>query len=133
VTAERGTRYVPRDPELLKNTFATLGVENPVSIFTSGAELIEYLRRQTDGLANGSPAVLFLDVHLPQIDGFGVIAWVRHQPGLATLKIVVLSGSCTDGDRQQALALGADKFLLKPADPADLREIFSGQAIRNQT
>lgn len=119
----------PLDVELLRNTFAALGVENPVSVFSNGAELIEYLRPHGDTTANEAPSLLFLDVHLPQIDGFGVIAWIRRQRTLATLNIVVLSGSSSESDRQQALNLGANRFLLKPADPDDLRGIFTSAVL----
>jgi len=57
---------------------------------------------------------LLLDLKMPRKNGFEVIAWVRAQPGLKRLPIVVLSSSKEDPDINQAYELGANTYLVKP-------------------
>ena len=58
---------------------------------------------------------------MPQIDGCGVVAWIRRQPALRAWLVVVVSGSGDSEDVRRVLAIGADRVLEKPANEADLR------------
>jgi CheY-like chemotaxis protein len=115
----------PFDVMLFKNSLAALSVEWPVAVFPNGVELIEFLKVCVDPPVAERPQVLFLDLGLPQVDGFGVIAWIRSQAHLAHLKIVVVSGACEPNEVRHAVSLGANEFLLKPAAPDTLAEIFT--------
>jgi CheY-like chemotaxis protein len=114
----------PFDVILLTNVLTSADIANPVIAFGNGAEAIDFLRRVVNDAGSTVPAALVLDLHLPQVDGFGVIAWVRRQPILADLKVIVLAGTREPDEVQRAVALGANEFLLKPADPVTLRELL---------
>ncbi len=60
---------------------------------------------------------------MPGTDGFEVLKWVREQPGLAALRIVVLTGSQDVRDVNKAYQLGANSFLVKPVDFAHFVEL----------
>jgi DNA-binding NarL/FixJ family response regulator len=50
------------------------------------------------------------------MDGFEVLRWIRHQPGLNSLRVVVLTSSDHIRDVNQAYQLGANSFMVKPTD-----------------
>lgn len=74
----------------------------------------EYGNRQCFPL----PDMLFLDFKMPRMGGLEVLQWLQTR----TLKprVIVLSGSDLISDRQQALALGADDFRVKPNAPDEM-------------
>jgi DNA-binding NarL/FixJ family response regulator len=66
------------------------------------------------------PALVLLDVALPDVDGFEVCRELRDAFGDA-LPIVLTSANRTDAhDRVAGLLLGADDYIVKPCDPAEL-------------
>jgi excisionase family DNA binding protein len=72
-----------------------------------------------DALRAFLPAVMTLDLRMPGIDGFQVLDYVRQDPELARLKILVLS-SLPEERLRQAVAAGADDALAKPFEAAEL-------------
>jgi CheY-like chemotaxis protein len=106
-----------------------LGKGTPIEslqVVTSGEEAIEYLEG-TGRYSNRSefplPAVLLLDLELPGISGFDVLRWIRNCPGLNTLKVVVITCSELEQDASLACILGANSFIVKPADLRSLIEM----------
>jgi len=69
------------------------------------------------------PALLLLDLRLPFIRGFEVLEWVRSQPGLRHMIVVVLTASKQIEDIERAYELGANSYLVKPQDPRELVSI----------
>jgi DNA-binding NarL/FixJ family response regulator len=53
---------------------------------------------------------------MPEVSGFEVLKWIRQHPNLRDLRVVVLSGSEDMRDVDAAYKLGANSFLIKPAD-----------------
>lgn len=65
------------------------------------------------------PALVTLDIGLPGADGIEVLGWLRvFHPGL----IVMVTARGRDADTEQALASGADGYIVKPFRPRSLRE-----------
>lgn len=71
-------------------------------------------------LETAQPAVMLLDVLLPGLDGFAVTAEVRRRPSLRGLPIVLITSLGDRSSRVRGLQAGADEFLSKPVDPAEL-------------
>jgi len=68
-----------------------------------------------DALRNhGAPSVLFLDVELPDGDGFDILVYVRCHPRLSLLPVVMLTAKGKPEDIRKGLALGADGYVPKP-------------------
>jgi len=92
-------------------------VDFPLQIATDGEQALDYLRGEgvfSDRAEHPLPALVFLDLKLPYVHGFEVLAWIRAQPALATLPVLVLTSSPEVRDRERALALGAKDYLVKP-------------------
>jgi two-component system, OmpR family, response regulator len=74
--------------------------------------------------------LMILDVGLPDMSGFDVLAHVTGEPALDGLPVVMLTGYSEADDRARADRAGVDRYLVKPFRPADLRsavlEILNG-------
>jgi CheY-like chemotaxis protein len=107
------------DVLLIKRALMCMCMPHTVVTVEDGAEVISYLRGE-DSYANRAeyplPDLLLLDLKMPRVDGFEVIEWVRGQPTLAALRILVLSSSNQMQDVNRAYQLGANSFLVKPND-----------------
>jgi CheY-like chemotaxis protein len=66
-----------------------------------------------------------LDLKMPRVNGFEVLQWLRQQPGLARIPVVVLSGSGLETDIEEAYRLGANTYFTKPGQLAELRKIIA--------
>ena len=109
----------PDDVALLRRSFIKAKILNPLHIVTGGQEAIDYLAGKGK-YANREefpfPALVLLDLNMPEVDGFQVLRWIREQSGLKGLRVVVLSASDNMRDVSRAYELGANSFLIKPAD-----------------
>lgn len=65
--------------------------------------------------------VVILDLILPDRDGRDVLVQMRERAATATIPVIVLSSTSSSVARAECLAVGADEFLEKPADPKALR------------
>ena len=94
-------------------------VVNPVQIVRNGEEAISYLKGEGK-FANRDefplPSLLLLDLKMPRTDGLETLRWIRQQPGLKALRVIVLTSSDHIHDVNQAYQLGANSFLVKPMD-----------------
>ncbi|WP_313166364.1 response regulator [Massilia oculi] len=65
--------------------------------------------------------VVILDLKMPKIDGFEVLAQMRMQPGLSEIPVIVVSNSGLEGDRSRAATLGAIEYVHKALDYTEFR------------
>ena len=83
-----------------------------------------------DGLAAAElarrvrPDIVFLDLGLPGMDGLAVARQLRGDPSLGRMRIVAMTGSGREDDRQAAREAGFDQYLLKPLDLDFLRSLL---------
>ncbi len=63
------------------------------------------------------PDLIVCDVHLPGIDGIGIVRYLTLQPGLAAIPIVAVTALAMVGDRENLLQAGFDGYLAKPIEP----------------
>lgn len=67
------------------------------------------------------PDLIILDLHMPGMDGFGVIETLRKEPAFAATPIMALTASAMMGDKERALELGFTGYITKPIRLATLR------------
>ena len=111
---------------LMRRALKLAGTTAPVCTVHDGAEAIEYLSRQgsyCDGMRYPLPRLMILDLQLPRVSGLGVLEWLRAQPGLRRLPVVVLTSSSEGHDVERAYDLGANSYLVKPAGIAELQRM----------
>jgi CheY-like chemotaxis protein len=68
------------------------------------------------------PALVFLDLKMPRKTGMEVLAWLRGQPALTSLPVVVLTSSKHSLDIEEAYRLRANSYLIKPVRLEELVE-----------
>jgi CheY-like chemotaxis protein len=71
------------------------------------------------------PDLLILDVGLPKMDGWEVLARLRAEVATRDLKVLVLTAHAQEETRERADRGGADAFLTKPFRPNDLRRVVT--------
>ncbi len=80
-----------------------------VSGALNGKRAVEFLQNQTVDM-------IFMDIMMPEMDGYQTIATLRNNSRFAKIPIVALTAKALTADREKALASGADDYLAKPAD-----------------
>lgn len=105
------------DALIFTRALKTSGVSALLKIVADGREAIDYLSRAKDGgdEAYPLPNLVLLDLKLPQVLGLDVLKWIRLQPALETLIVIVLTSSRHESDLDQAYRLGANSYLVKPS------------------
>jgi CheY-like chemotaxis protein len=105
------------------------GVRNPVLHLRHGGDAFVFLNQFCGGAKSieERPCVMFLDVNMPSLSGFDVLAWARQQPLLRDMKIIMVSGSTEPWDAKIAAKLGADDYMPKFPDVDRLTELLADQ------
>jgi CheY-like chemotaxis protein len=67
-----------------------------------------------------APALVLLDLHLPDIGGEHVLRRLREDPVTASIPVVIVSADATKGNIQRLLTAGANAYLTKPINVAEL-------------
>ena len=111
---------------LLRRAFRNARIANLLIEVRDGQAAIQYLSGEgdyADRTRYPIPFLILLDLRLPKLSGFEVIAWLRDQPQLADLIVVVLTGSDHVPDVTKARDLGANSYLVKPGNFEELVEM----------
>ena len=111
----------------LRRALQKANTANPQQVVTNGRDAVAYLGgtgKYADRSQYPLPFLVFLDLKMPLLDGFEVLGWMREQPSLAGIVVVVLTGSDELKDHQRAYALGARSYLVKPPTPGDLQQVL---------
>ena len=114
------------DVDLLKVAAFRTGLHVQFHFVSNGKEAIDYLKGAhtfANRTENPMPTILLLDVKMPGLGGFDVLEWLRLQPGLRRLVVIVLTSSDNEHDVIRAYELGANSYLVKPSDIAKLEEM----------
>ena len=104
------------DTFFIQRLIRKTGVENPIRTFDDGSEVVNFLggaRLCTPEGRLRCPRLLFLDLKMRGLGGFGFLEWARQQKGLSPLTIVVLSNSNESEMVTKAIELGAHRYLVK--------------------
>jgi CheY-like chemotaxis protein len=107
----------PFDSELLLRAIEKARILNPVQTVADGAAAIAYLAGDPpyDNRAKHPlPVLMLLDLKLPKKSGFEVLKWLRAQPMLKRMPVVILTSSSETPDINTAYDLGANSYLVKP-------------------
>ena len=95
--------------QLLREDYAILAA-------TSGEKAIELARREP------RPDLILLDVKMPGMDGYSVLAHLKANPLTAEIPVIFVTSLADAGDQAQGLKLGVADYLTKPVDPDLLRQ-----------
>jgi CheY-like chemotaxis protein len=75
-----------------------------------------------DRARSGNPDLILLDLQMPGLDGYAVLAALRSESRFEHLPVLALTASAMRGDREKILEAGFTDYLAKPAGPELLRD-----------
>jgi PAS domain S-box-containing protein len=78
------------------------------------------------------PGLVFLDIGMPEMDGYEVARRLREQPELKTLVLVALTGWGQEEDRRRSSEAGFNHHLIKPASRETLEDLLAGLELRKR-
>src|SRR5437588_8589697 len=108
---------------LMRRAFDSAGFLNPLFVVHDGQEAIHYMEGAGQFVQREKyplPGLLLLDLKMPLMDGFDVLAWLRSQHRFDTLPVVVLSSSRHELDIDKSRELGVYDYRVKPQAFQDL-------------
>ncbi len=123
----------PTDVMLLRIAFTRAGLTNPVHVAVDGAQAIDYLAGNgpfADRSQHPLPALVLLDLNLPKKSGFDVLSWIRQQPQLSSLPVVIYTSSVGLIDKDTARLLGATDYFIKRSAVSHIAELARSFAER---
>ena len=89
-----------------------------VQVARDGVEALEMITHET-------PAAVLLDIEMPRMDGYELMATVRAQEQYRTLPLVILTSRAATKHQQHAMQLGASAYLVKPYQDEELINILN--------
>ena len=113
----------PTDAYFFERAFRRAGLPVTLHFVRDGQEVLDYLQGEgqfADRTRYPLPQLLLLDLKMPRLDGFDVLEWVRKQPSMSGVLIVIFSSSEEPRDINRAYGLGANSYLVKPHSMAEL-------------
>jgi CheY-like chemotaxis protein len=114
------------DLVLLRRALKAAAITAPIAVVGDGRTALDYLSGSGDygdRQKHPLPRVVLLDLKLPRMSGLDVLKWLRAEPGLRRLPVVVLTSSDEDRDVRAAYDLGANSYVVKPASVSDLETV----------
>lgn len=111
----------------IQRAFRRSKLENPIHIVRDGDEAVAYLSGEGKyGNRNlyPLPGMILLDLKLPRRSGLEVLEWLRNQPVLKRIPVVILTSSKENTDVNKAYDIGVNSYLLKPVSYNALNEMI---------
>ena len=100
----------------VKRAFTEINVHCTFQMLKNGQEVVDYLQGHGE-YANREkyplPMMILMDLKMPIMDGFQVLAWLRTRPGIRVIPTIVFSSSDLATDITRAYELGANSFMTK--------------------
>jgi CheY-like chemotaxis protein len=117
----------PDDVFLFNRALGKAQRPHPLHVVIDGQEAIDYLSstgKYSDRNAFPLPGLILLDLKMPRVTGFDVLRWIRSDGAARLIPVIVLSSSALTDDVNRAYALGANAYMVKPADATALERLI---------
>jgi len=109
----------PNDAELAIRALKKSNLANHIFVTENGEEALDFIfSRGEFAERDKSKAlkVIFLDLKLPKVSGLEVLKVLKSHESTKMLPVVIITSSKEDPDIQEAYALGANSYVVKPVD-----------------
>lgn len=115
----------PADAELTQIAIRQDRPEVTTHVVGTADEALAFLRQHEQHDAAPRPDLILLDLNLPGRDGTEVAAIIKADDELRSIPIIMFSNSNSDHDVRTAYENGANAYMVKPMEYADIREAMS--------
>jgi CheY-like chemotaxis protein len=117
----------PDDVFIVQRSVKKVGIENPIFTVENGELAVDYLSGTApfdDRAISPMPMLALLDLSMPRMGGLEVLKWIRAQPNLKRLIVVVLTSSQNHEDITAAYDNGANGYLVKPVGAPEFQALL---------
>lgn len=101
---------------LIEKNIRRAGIFNKLKHFTDGATAVEFLFHAADGPKMNGPALILLDLNLPDMNGVDILAKIKGDDQLRRTPVVVLTTTDDKVEIQRCYDLGCNVYITKPVD-----------------
>lgn len=115
------------DVLFIQRAFRRSKLENSMQVVRDGDEAVAYLSgdgKYADRNLYPLPGMILLDLKLPRRSGLEVLEWIRNQPVIKRIPVVILTSSKENADVNTAYDIGVNSYLLKPVNYNALNEMI---------
>ena len=114
----------PDDVELTRIAMEEAGLRCELLAVEDGADAIDVLRASTEPGGPEKPHLVLLDLNLPKVDGRDVLRFIKGDPQLRAIPVLILTTSGDDHDIRFSYDNHASAFLVKPIDYDEFVHLF---------
>lgn len=101
---------------LIEKNIRRAGILNDITHFTDGTSALDYLFSAADGPALNGPALVLLDLNLPDMSGTDILAKIKASDQLRRTPVIVLTTTDDKVEIQRCYDLGCNVYITKPVD-----------------
>jgi CheY-like chemotaxis protein len=101
---------------LIERNVRRAGISNTVRHFMDGTSALEFLFKDASGPALNGPALILLDLNLPDMSGTDILAKIKADAKLRRTPVVVLTTTDDKVEIQRCYDLGCNVYITKPVD-----------------
>ena len=101
---------------LIEKNIRRAGISNDLRHFLNGTEALEYLFNSPEGPAHNGPALVLLDLNLPDMSGTDILARIKGDEKLHRVPVVVLTTTDDKVEIKRCYDLGCNVYITKPVN-----------------
>jgi CheY-like chemotaxis protein len=101
---------------LIEKNIRRAGISNKIHHFVDGTTALSFLFEHPDGPSQNGPALVLLDLNLPDMSGTDILARIKADPGLKRTPVVVLTTTDDKVEIQRCYDLGCNVYITKPVN-----------------
>jgi CheY-like chemotaxis protein len=121
ITAHRAVTIVMVEDDegharLIERNIRRAGISNEIKHFADGTTALAFLFHGADSPLFNGPALILLDLNLPDMNGVDILAKIKSEPGLKRTPVVVLTTTDDKVEIQRCYDLGCNVYITKPVN-----------------
>ena len=101
---------------LIERNIRRAGISNEIKHFLDGTSALDYLFNHQDGPTKNGPALVLLDLNLPDMSGTDILARIKNEPRMKRTPVVVLTTTDDKVEIQRCYDLGCNVYITKPVN-----------------
>ncbi len=101
---------------LIQKNLTRAGIVNTIIHFKDGQEVLDFLYNNSNDrhMQYGQPYLLLLDIHMPRVDGVGVLGKIKNDRELCKIPVIMLTTSNNPIEIKRCHHLGCSYYIAKP-------------------